>query len=158
MVHRVVGYGNFIFTKKILEGESISVFNNGQMKRDFTYIDDIVTGIKSSLKCNYQNKIFNLGNSVCVDLMGVIQLIENKLKMKARIEYKKMQLGDVKKTFSDISCSQKKLDYNPKTLIKDGIDSFINWYKIYTANNFPFKITATNKYFNIMVVNGSCYC
>ncbi len=121
----------YIFANKIIKGERIPVFNYGEMERDFTYIDDIVSGIKSSIKNNYSNEIFNLGNSHCENLMDMIYFIEKELGEKAKIKYLKMQPGDIKKTNANIDCSKVKLGYNPKISIKEGIPKFIQWYKSY---------------------------
>tara|TARA_B100001115_G_C15837218_1_gene418857 strand:- start:1608 stop:2570 length:963 start_codon:yes stop_codon:yes gene_type:complete len=121
----------FIFLKKIHNNEEIRVFNHGDMKRDFTYIDDIISGIKSAIKKNYSYEIFNLGNSSSENLMDMISAIEKYLKKKAKIKYLDMQLGDVEKTFADIKHSKLKLGYNPKTSMNDGITKLIDWYSDY---------------------------
>tara|TARA_Y100001935_G_C17301736_1_gene509685 strand:+ start:1548 stop:2504 length:957 start_codon:yes stop_codon:yes gene_type:complete len=119
----------YIFAKKILMKESIQVYNHGDMKRDFTYIDDIVDGVLQSIKMNYKCEIFNLGNSNSENLIDMIGLIENCLGEKAIIELVDMQPGDVKKTYADIKYSENKLGYKPKVSIKQGIPRFIDWYK-----------------------------
>ena len=119
----------YIFAKKILMKESIQVYNHGDMKRDFTYIDDIVYGVLQSIKMNYKCEIFNLGNSNSENLIDMIGLIENCLGEKAIIELVDMQPGDVKKTYADIKYSENKLGYKPKVSIKQGIPRFIDWYK-----------------------------
>ena len=121
----------YIFTKKIMNGESIHVFNNGNMQRDFTYIDDIIEGIKYSIEKNYNCEVFNLGNNKVEDLMGMISLIETSLNRKAKIIYKEIQPGDVPKTFANIDNARKLLNYDPKVSIASGIPKFINWYKNY---------------------------
>ncbi len=121
----------YIFAEKIRNGEKIPVFNHGQMKRDFTFIDDIVSGVKSSIKKNYAYEIFNLGNNRCEDLMDMISLIEKELNTKAEIDLMDIQLGDVEKTFADIEHAKNKLNYIPKISIADGIPKFIEWYKAY---------------------------
>ena len=121
----------FIFTKNILEGKPIEVYNNGKMERDFTYIDDIVYGIKSAIKNNYKYEIFNLGNGKCEKLMDMIKVIEKELGIKAIIEFMPLQPGDVIHTLSDIKHSIEKLNYNPITPISKGIPNFIEWYKNY---------------------------
>ena len=121
----------YIFTKNIMKGKPIYLFNNGNHKRDFTYIDDIVNGSISAMKKNYANEVFNLGNSRSEKLGSVVSIIENCLGKKAQIKFKKMQLGDIKNTLADISHAKKKLAYQPKTTIKEGIPKFIEWYKSY---------------------------
>ena len=123
----------FIFTKKILAGEPIPVFNNGNMKRDFTYIDDIISGTRSAIDKNYKSEIFNLGNHKSEQLMDVVNLIEKNLGEKAEIEFLPMQPGDVEKTYADIEHSTKKLGYKPTTSINEGIPQFINWFKNYKS-------------------------
>jgi UDP-glucuronate 4-epimerase len=124
----------FIFTKKILANQTISVFNNGKMSRDFTFIDDIVCGTKSAIKKNYNCEIFNLGNNTNEKLMDLILLLENELSKKAKINFLPMQSGDVKKTYADIKKSSKKLNFKPKISIYEGIPEFIYWYKDYYNN------------------------
>ena len=121
----------YIFANKIINNESISVFNNGKMKRDFTYIDDIISGIKAAIEKNYKLEIFNLGNNSSENIMDMIRIIENELGKKAKINYMPMQMGDVKESFADIFHSQKYLNYEPKTNIHIGIPKFIKWYKSY---------------------------
>tara|TARA_B100001057_G_scaffold459894_2_gene510490 strand:+ start:551 stop:1507 length:957 start_codon:yes stop_codon:yes gene_type:complete len=123
----------FIFTKNIIENKTIEIFNYGKMKRDFTYIDDIVQGIlgalKSKIKVNH--KIYNLGNSHPEVLLEFIKLIEKNLKLKAKKNLLPIQPGDVSETFADISESKKDLNFSPTTRVSEGIPRFINWYKAY---------------------------
>jgi len=121
----------YIFTRKIMRGEKITVFNHGKMKRDFTYIDDIINGIMASIEKNYKREIFNLGNNRSEDLMDIISIIENYLGKKANIVLTDIQPGDVKKTFADIEYSKKYLNYIPKTTIFNGVPKFIDWYLNY---------------------------
>ena len=125
----------FIFTKKILEKKKIDIFNFGKMKRDFTYIDDIVNGINGSIlyesKKQFYHKIYNLGNNNSEDLLDFIEIIEKNIGIKAKRNFLPLQPGDVPETFADISQSKKDLKFKPTTKIKDGIPKFINWYKSY---------------------------
>ncbi len=121
----------YIFADKIRNGEKIPVFNHGKMKRDFTYIDDIVYGIRASIEKNYSYEIFNLGNNCCENIMDVIDYIEKELDKEAEINFMDIQLGDIEKTFANISNAKKKLNFEPKTSIKDGIPKFIKWYRSY---------------------------
>ena len=121
----------FIFTKNILENKPIQVYNDGNMKRDFTYIDDIILGIRSAINKKYDYEIFNLGNNKSENLMDMISIIENELGVKAIIEYMPLQPGDVIETTADISKSIKRLNYHPLISIKEGIPRFIDWYKSY---------------------------
>ena len=120
-----------IFTKKILKGKPIKIFNYGKMGRDFTYIEDIVFGIRSAINSNFSFKIYNLGNSKSEDLLEVVEIIEASLRKKAKIEFAPMQLGDVKKTFADISLAKVDLNYEPKTNVDQGIEKFVSWFREY---------------------------
>ncbi len=121
----------YIFASKISKNEPIEVYNNGKMKRDFTYIDDIVNGTISAMKKSYDCEVFNLGNNKSENLMDLIKLIEQGLDKKAIIEYKDMQPGDVVETYADIDYTTEKLNYLPKINIDKGVESFISWYKEY---------------------------
>jgi len=121
----------FIFTKNILENKPIDVYNYGKMKRDFTYIDDIIQGIIAALKRPFPYKIFNLGNHRSEKLMDFIHLIEEQLGRKAEINLMPIQPGDVPETYADISGATELLDYYPKTNIQTGVKKFIDWYKDY---------------------------
>ena len=124
----------FKFTKAIIAGETIDVFNNGRHKRDFTYIDDIVDGILASLdKCSGY-EIFNLGNNQPVELEHFISLIENKLGKKAIKNYLPLQIGDVPETYANIDKAKKILGYESRNSIEDGIEKFLIWYKQYYKN------------------------
>ena len=122
-----------IFTKNIIKGEPIPVFNYGKMKRDFTYINDIVLGTRSAMKKNYACEIFNLGNNKVKSLMDMITIIETNLGKKADIDFQSIKAGDVVESFADINKSIEKLDYNPKIDIEQGIPKFIDWYKYYIS-------------------------
>jgi UDP-glucuronate 4-epimerase len=137
----------FLFTKAILADKPIKVFNQGEMKRDFTYIDDIVKGITKVLdhppvcKPEIGNdpsvsktgpyKIYNIGNSSPVRLMDFIDAIEAKLGIKANKELLPMQQGDVPMTWADTSDLESNLNYRPNTSIYQGVSRFIDWYKEY---------------------------
>ncbi len=121
----------YIFARKICKNEPIEVYNNGKMKRDFTYIDDVVDGTISAMKKNYNCEVFNIGNNKSEELMDLIKLIEQGLNKKAVIEYKAVQPGDVLETFADIDYSTEKLSYLPKINIDEGVYSFIKWFKEY---------------------------
>ncbi|MEZ2718724.1 NAD-dependent epimerase [Niallia circulans] len=143
----------FSFTKNIVNGETINVFNNGQMKRDFTYISDIVEGIyrlinlppQHNKNWDYENpeastsyapyRVFNIGNNKPVLLMDFISTIEQHLGMKANMKFLPMQPGDVKETFADINDLVEAINFNPNTSINDGLKSFIDWYKSYYKLN-----------------------
>lgn len=126
----------FDFTKNIFDEKAITLFNNGDMKRDFTYVEDIVHGIslvlKKILSDEYQkyDEIYNIGRGESVDLMNFVHAIENNVGKKAIIEYAEKHFADLKETWADTSKIQE-LGYNPKTSILDGVTKFVNWYKNY---------------------------
>jgi UDP-glucuronate 4-epimerase len=119
----------FIFTKAITENQPIEVYNFGKMRRDFTYIDDIVQGVLASMDRPVSYAIYNLGNSRAVDLLYFIECIEKELGKKAEKKMLPMQPGDVVETYADISESERDLGFQPTTRIEEGIASFISWYR-----------------------------
>lgn len=122
----------YIFVKRISEGKPITVFNNGNMERDFTYVDDIVEGVYKVIQGNSTTdnyRIYNIGNSIPVNLNEFIKTIERTISKKAIIKYMPMREGDVKKTFSDIALLQEDYGYTSKTNVNMGIKSFYQWYK-----------------------------
>ena len=121
------------FVTNIIKRKKIDVFNMGNHKRDFTYIDDIVDGIlKASFNKNKKKfTIYNLGNGKIVNLMDYVKTIEKKLGLKAKINFKKLQKGDVKNTLSNLRKSKKELNYVPKINIDMGIDNYIKWFRQY---------------------------
>ncbi|GHV39392.1 NAD-dependent epimerase [Clostridia bacterium] len=123
----------FSFTKKIICGEPIQLFNNGDMHRDFTYIDDIINGILSLLnsppKENY--RLYNIGNNKPENLMRFVETLEAAIGKKAKIEFLPMQPGDVYQTYADISDISKDFGFKPETSIADGLGKFAEWYKAY---------------------------
>lgn len=121
----------FKFTKNIIEGKTIDVYNNGKMKRDFTYIDDIVSGVISALEKEHPYEIFNLARGEEVELMDFIKAIEEATGKKAKINFMPLQDGDVLLTSGDITHAKDKLKYNPKTSIKEGVKKMVKWYKKY---------------------------
>jgi UDP-glucuronate 4-epimerase len=121
----------FLFTRSILNGKPIDIFNFGKMKRDFTYIDDIVDGTISALNSPSRYEIFNLGNSKTVELMELIEFIEEELGIEAKKNFLPIQPGDVPKTYADIGKSKRMLGFNPKTSIRTGVKKFLAWYRDY---------------------------
>lgn len=121
----------FLFTKAILDNKPINVFNNGEMMRDFTYIDDCVDAIMRVINTPYEYsyKIYNIGNNKPVKLIDFITILESSLNKKAVKNMLPMQAGDVKATYADISDIQQDLGYTPKTSIKVGVQAFVKWYK-----------------------------
>lgn len=122
------------FTRLMLEDKEIPMFGDGTTSRDYTYIDDIVDGIIRS--CNYVEnnndvyEILNLGNSSPVSLKEMINIIGQVIGVEPKIKQFPMQPGDVDRTFADISKAKKLIGYNPKTSFKEGIENFVEWYKI----------------------------
>lgn len=139
----------FSFTKDILSGKSIKVFNHGEMERDFTYIDDIVSGIEKLIeKAPLANpdwdeslgdisesfapyKIYNIGNNSPVKLMRFIKALESAIGMEAKKEYLEMQPGDVKRTYADMIDLEEDIKFKPDTSIEEGLEKFVSWYKQY---------------------------
>ena len=126
----------YLFCKLISEGRPISVFNEGNMQRDFTYIDDIVSGVIAALdappfKADGEPpvRLYNIGNNSSEPLMRVIGLIEEQLGKKAEINFEPMQPGDVRETFADIDLIHDELGYSPQTPIDIGIPKFVEWFK-----------------------------
>jgi UDP-glucuronate 4-epimerase len=130
-----------------LDGDLIEVFNNGEMKRSFTYIDDIINGLLSVLSSPPQAidhwngqaadpsfskapfKLYNIGNNSPVNLMDFISEIEKQLGKKAQINYKPLQLGDVVASHADVQDLEKDFGFRPTTTVAEGIKEFIKWYK-----------------------------
>jgi UDP-glucuronate 4-epimerase len=139
----------FSFTKDILEGKPIKVFNHGNMERDFTYIDDIVEGIvklidkapiaskewdesKDDLSTSFAPyKIYNIGNNNPVQLMRFVNALESALGKEAEKIYMDMQPGDVLRTYADVSDLERDINFKPSTSIEDGLKKFVEWYKEY---------------------------
>jgi len=118
------------FSRLISEGKAIPVFGDGTMRRDYTYIDDIIQGVRSAIdydKSIYE--IFNLGESETTELSELIRLLEINLDMPAIIDRQPMQPGDVPSTFADISKSRRLLGYDPVTKVRDGIPKFVEWFR-----------------------------
>jgi UDP-glucuronate 4-epimerase len=118
-----------LFASAISKEEEIKVFNFGKMKRDFTYINDIVNGILLALEKTNGYQIFNLGNNKPVELEYFISCIEKEIGKSAKKKYLELQPGDVLETFADIEHTKEKLGWEPKTSIEDAIKAFVKWYK-----------------------------
>ncbi len=118
------------FAKLITEDKSIPVFGDGTTRRDYTYVDDIVQGVRAAIDYEQSmHEIFNLGESQTIELKELIELLEKNLGKKAIIERQEMQPGDVPITFADISKARELLNYNPTTKIEQGIPKFVEWFK-----------------------------
>ncbi len=134
----------WIFTKKILAGEPIPVFNHGRMQRDFTYIDDIVSGVIGCLDhapvddgaakaggSRSPHRLYNIGNNRPEELMHLIAVLEDACGRKAKTDFQPMQPGDVPATFADISAIVRDIGFSPKTAIEVGVPQFVSWYRSY---------------------------
>lgn len=128
-----------IFTDKIMKWEPIDVFNYGKMKRDFTYIDDIVDGVVRSIDTISPCEVFNLWSDTPVELESVITMIENAIGKKAIKNYLPIQTGDVPATWADIDHTRDVLSWTPKTRIEDGVKNTMDWFLTYTKDH-PLKI------------------
>lgn len=134
----------WIFTRALYAGEPMPLFNRGEMRRDFTYIEDIVRGVVACLDkpplddervkaggSSSPHAIYNIGNSRCEDLMRVVELLEEATGRKAIPDPKPMQLGDVKETFADISAMERDHGFRPATTIDEGVPRFVSWFREY---------------------------
>ncbi len=126
----------FLFTNAMLKGNPIKIFNNGELERDFTYIDDIVNGVvriieKPVVEDEPKYKIFNIGNNDSVKLTDFIETLEKELNIEAKKEYLPMQPGDVKKTWANVDDLVNEYNYEPNTSISVGIKRFVEWFKAY---------------------------
>jgi UDP-glucuronate 4-epimerase len=134
----------WIFVKALYAGEPLPLFNGGEMRRDFTYIDDIVRGVVACLDgppaddgeskaggSTSPHALYNIGNSKSEDLMRVVQLLEQETGRKALLDPKPMQVGDVQETFADISAIEHDHGFEPKTSIDEGVPRFVQWYREY---------------------------
>ena len=119
------------FSQLITEGKPIQVFGDGTTRRDYTYVDDIIQGVRAAIDYDQSaHEIFNLGESDTVELARLIELLERNLDRKATIDRRPMQAGDVSQTFADISKARELLNYNPQTKIEDGIGKFVEWFRL----------------------------
>ena len=139
----------FLFTRAILAGTPIDVFNEGHHQRDFTYIDDIVQGVLGALDHAAQPdpgwnpeeplpdssyapyRIYNLGNQRPVTLLRYIEVLEKRLGKKARKNLQPMQLGDVRDTWADVASLARDVGYRPRTELEEGVGRFVDWYLEY---------------------------
>lgn len=124
----------YLFTDAIIKGDPITLFNDGQMSRDFTYIDDIINGtmqVIQSKSSSVRADVYNIGHSSPVHLLDFISMIEQITGIKAKTINKPMQAGDVETTWADVNHLRDEYNYQPKTSLKDGLSHFIEWYKNY---------------------------
>lgn len=123
------------FAKLINAGKPIPVFGDGTTRRDYTYVDDIIQGVRAAIDYDQsQYEVINLGESRTVQLRELISLIENELGKRAEIDRQPTQPGDVPQTYADISKARQLLNYNPQTQIEDGITKFVDWFKSQRSN------------------------
>jgi UDP-glucuronate 4-epimerase len=121
----------FLFANWIMNDKPLNIFGEGKMQRDFTYVEDIVSGIVAALDKNYDYEVFNLGGGKTEELMDYVTTLEKALGKEGERNFMPMQPGDVVSTSADISKAQKMLEYDPKTHISEGIPKFVEWYKEY---------------------------
>jgi len=118
------------FARLISQGSPIPIFGDGSTRRDYTYIDDIISGLLAALKFEASNfEIVNLGESQTVELRELVKLLENAVGKRATIDYQPLQAGDVPITYADISKARSLLGYDPRTQIEEGIERFVKWFK-----------------------------
>ncbi|MGZ8843454.1 MAG: GDP-mannose 4,6-dehydratase, partial [Pyrinomonadaceae bacterium] len=118
------------FTKLISGGRPIPVFGDGTTRRDYTYVDDIIAGVRAAIDYDQSEfEIINLGESRTVELRELISLLEEALGQTAKIDRQPMQPGDVPQTFADIAKARKLLNYDPQTQIEEGIARFVEWFR-----------------------------
>lgn len=139
----------FSFTRRILAGQEIELFNRGKMRRDFTYIDDILSGVLSAVahpavpdpswspddpapdSGSAPYRVYNIGNNQVVELEYFVRVLEEAIGRKARVKYLPMQAGDVYATYADIDSSIRDLGFTPSTGIEEGLPRFVEWYRAY---------------------------
>ncbi len=121
----------FLFTDALLHDRTLQIFGEGKMQRDFTYVDDIVSGIVASIDKNFEDEVFNLGCGRKEELMDYIKMVETSCGKEAKKNYLPMQPGDVRASLADISKAKKMLGFEPKTTIRDGVPQFVKWYREY---------------------------
>lgn len=128
----------YSFTRNIIEGKPIRIFNHGEMWRDFTYIDDIVNGVVRALERppagDPPHAVYNLGNCRPQKLTDFVALLEENIGLKAALKLEPMQAGDVTHTFADIEASRRDLGFEPATPVEVGLKSFVGWYRDYHAH------------------------
>jgi UDP-glucuronate 4-epimerase len=118
------------FAKLISSGQRIPVFGDGTTRRDYTYIDDIISGVRAAIDYDQSDyEVINLGEAHTVELSQLISLLENALGQTAKIDRQPMQPGDVPQTFADITKARRLLNYNPQTQIEEGIQRFVEWWR-----------------------------
>ena len=123
------------FSRLISEGKPIQIFGDGTTRRDYTYIDDIIQGVRSAIDYDASmHEVFNLGESETTELNRLVELLEESLEMKAIIDRQPMQPGDVPTTYADISKARRLLSYDPRTKIEEGLPKFVEWFQAEITN------------------------
>src|SRR6185436_2480412 len=126
------------FARLITEGKSIPVFGDGTTRRDYTYIDDIISGVRSAIDYGASDyEVINLGESRTVELRELISLLEKELGAEAKIDRQPLQPGDVPQTFADVTKARRLLGYNPQTQIEEGIQKFVGWFRDASSPSRP---------------------
>jgi len=126
------------FARLITEGKTIPVFGDGTTRRDYTYIDDIIAGVRAAIDYESSDyEVINLGESRTVELRELIELLEKTLGIEAKIDRQPLQPGDVPQTFADVTKARRLLAYNPQTQIEDGIKKFVDWFRHKTGGMPP---------------------
>jgi len=127
----------FLFAQKMLEGKAISVFNDGEMVRDFTFIDDVTDGVARVALSQQQssNQVYNIGRGEPVPLMAFIEKLADALEVKPTLDFLPMQAGDVVKTMADTQALESDFGYHPQVSIDEGVQRFADWYKSYFTQN-----------------------
>lgn len=123
----------YSFTKAILEDKPIDIYNHGKMRRDFTYIDDIIAGTAAAIDLGAECELFNLGNHQPVELMEFLDILQETIGKRAKFQFLPMQQGDVPVTYADIAHSQERLGFYPKTSLREGLPQFVDWYSSLTT-------------------------
>jgi UDP-glucuronate 4-epimerase len=121
----------YSFTKAIFEGRPLRLFNQGKMRRDFTYINDIVEGMLAALDCTDPYTLFNLGHHQPIDLLTFVSILEELVGKKAQKIFEGKSEGEIETTYADITASKEKLRFNPKVPIHEGLKHFVSWYRTY---------------------------
>ncbi len=125
----------FLFTRAMLAGEPIKVFNHGNMRRNFSYVGDVVEGIFGALKApasgDLPYRIYNIGNNKSESLIDFITMLQDKIGIEAKMDMRPLQPGDVKETVADITSSERDLNFSPKTQLREGLGNFVDWYREY---------------------------
>jgi UDP-glucuronate 4-epimerase len=125
------------FTRRLLEGREIEIYGDGTTRRDYTYIDDIVSGVLGALSAPPGYRVYNLGESATLSLADLVALLERATGVRAKRKVLPPQPGDVPVTFADISRARAEIGYDPKTPVEEGVKRFVQWYRDLAAIRQP---------------------